>query len=255
MGPNGAGKSTLSASSWASPATRSSPARSRSTASTAALPAWERAAAGLHLVMQYPTEVPGVAARRRAHARRWPAAAGRPTVSTRCSRPRRARIGFDERFLAPGAQRRPVGRREEAQRDAAARRAPAPHRHPRRARLRSRHRRAARLRPPRRGDEQRADGDGDPLGVLAITHYNRLLHELQPDACTSSPRVASSTSGGPELADAARGRRLRGVRRRRRGRRRRPTSAPRCAGSLDDLFALLTAPTARPSRAGRRRPP
>ena len=32
-----------------------------------ALPAWQRAQAGLHLVMQYPTEVPGVLRRRRAH--------------------------------------------------------------------------------------------------------------------------------------------------------------------------------------------
>ena len=65
------------------------------------------------------------------------------------------------------------------------------------------------------------------LGVLAITHYNRLLHELQPDRVHILVKGRIVASGGPELADAAGGRRLRRLRRRRRrraDRRRRPAS-------------------------------
>ena len=51
---------------------------------------------------------------------------------------------------------------------------------PRRDRLRPRRRRAARRRPAGRGD----DAATTDLGVLAITHYARLLTELRPDACT-----------------------------------------------------------------------
>ena len=39
------------------------------------------------------------------------------------------------------------------------------------------------------------------LGVLAITHYNRLLHELQPDAVHILVRGPHRRLGGPELAD------------------------------------------------------
>ena len=84
------------------------------------------------------------------------------------------RIGFDDRFLHRAHERRPVGRREEAQRDPAARRAPA----------------AIAildeldsgldvdaLRACARRIEAATNETG--LGVLAITHYNRLLHELR----------------------------------------------------------------------------
>jgi Fe-S cluster assembly ATP-binding protein len=42
----------------------------------------------------------------------------------------------------------------------------------------------------------------DGLGVLAITHYNRLLHELKPDRVHILIRGRIVASGGPELADA-----------------------------------------------------
>ena len=38
------------------------------------------------------------------------------------------------------------------------------------------------------------------LGVLAITHYNRLLHELRPDRVHVLVRGRIERSGGPELA-------------------------------------------------------
>ena len=39
------------------------------------------------------------------------------------------------------------------------------------------------------------------LGVLAITHYSRLLHELQPDRIHILVKGRIVASGGPELAD------------------------------------------------------
>ena len=38
------------------------------------------------------------------------------------------------------------------------------------------------------------------LGVLAITHYNRLLHELRPDHVHILAQGRIVASGGPELA-------------------------------------------------------
>ena len=44
--------------------------------------------------------------------------------------------------------------------------------------------------------------DGEPgLGVLAITHYNRLLTELRPDQVHILVRGQIVAEGGPELAD------------------------------------------------------
>ena len=44
--------------------------------------------------------------------------------------------------------------------------------------------------------------DGEPgLGVLAITHYNRLLAELRPDQVHILVRGQIVAEGGPELAD------------------------------------------------------
>jgi Fe-S cluster assembly ATP-binding protein len=40
----------------------------------------------------------------------------------------------------------------------------------------------------------------DGLGVLAITHYSRLLHELRPDFVHILVRGRMVASGGPELA-------------------------------------------------------
>ena len=62
MGPNGAGKSTLSAVVMGRPGYEVLEGTvTLDGVDVLAMPTWERAAAGLHLVMQYPTEVPGVA--------------------------------------------------------------------------------------------------------------------------------------------------------------------------------------------------
>jgi len=42
--------------------------------------------------------------------------------------------------------------------------------------------------------------DETGLGVLAITHYNRLLHELRPDHVHILVKGRIVASGGPELA-------------------------------------------------------
>ena len=46
-----------------------------------------------------------------------------------------------------------------------------------------------------------AVGDEPGLGVLAITHYNRLLKELRPDRVHILVRGQLVAEGGPELAD------------------------------------------------------
>ena len=61
MGPNGAGKSTLSAVIMGkSGYTVTAGSVTLDGVDMLTLPTWKRAVAGLHLVMQYPTEVPGV---------------------------------------------------------------------------------------------------------------------------------------------------------------------------------------------------
>ncbi|MFM9138085.1 MAG: Fe-S cluster assembly ATPase SufC, partial [Actinomycetota bacterium] len=61
MGPNGAGKSTLSAAIMGKPGYRvTGGSVTLDGVDVLKMPTWERAVAGLHLVMQYPTEVPGV---------------------------------------------------------------------------------------------------------------------------------------------------------------------------------------------------
>ena len=61
MGPNGAGKSTLSAVVMGKAGyTVTSGSVLLDGVEMLGMPTWKRAAAGLHLVMQYPTEVPGV---------------------------------------------------------------------------------------------------------------------------------------------------------------------------------------------------
>ena len=61
MGPNGAGKSTLSAVIMGKPGyTVTKGSVILDDVDLVSLPTWKRALAGLHLVMQYPTEIPGV---------------------------------------------------------------------------------------------------------------------------------------------------------------------------------------------------
>ncbi|MEI2705653.1 MAG: ATP-binding cassette domain-containing protein [Ilumatobacteraceae bacterium] len=111
MGPNGAGKSTLSAVLMGkSGYTVLGGEVTLDGADLLALPTWQRAQAGLHLVMQYPTEVPGVsieAALREAGAGPWHHHLDPPSSSPG------GRGGADRlwrRPVGPLVERRPVRR-------------------------------------------------------------------------------------------------------------------------------------------------
>jgi Fe-S cluster assembly ATP-binding protein len=196
MGPNGAGKSTLSAVIMGKPGyTVTGGSVTLDGVDMLALPTWQRATAGLHLVMQYPTEVPGVhvdqvlAEALSARGRDSKDMAARIAVEA-------VRINFDADLvsramnvdLSGGEKKRnetlQLGMLEpkfaildeldsgldiDALRDCARRVEAATHE--------------------------------SNLGVLAITHYVRLLEELKPDVVhiLSAGRIVKT--GGPELAD------------------------------------------------------
>ncbi len=198
MGPNGAGKSTLSGVIMGKPGYEVLAGEVvLDGVDVLALPAWERAVAGLHLIMQYPTEVPGVMlddVLGEALSTR-----GRTTEGLgELLRAEADRIGFEERFLhrplnvdLSGGEKK---RNETLQ--------------------------LAVLRPKiaildeldsgldidalrdcsRRVEDLSNDADA-PLGVLAITHYSRLLTELKPDHVHILVKGRIVSSGGPELAD------------------------------------------------------
>ena len=158
------------------------------------LAAWERARAGLFLAMQYPTEVPGV--RLDELLRESAVAAGRDVDAvTQLLLDEAAQIGFDARFLErplnvdlSGGEKK---RNETVQ--------------------------LATLQPQFAIlDEIDSGLDIDALrdvsrriealtetglGVLAITHYRRLLEELRPDRVHVLVDGRIQRSGGPELAD------------------------------------------------------
>lgn len=200
MGPNGAGKSTLSAVIMGRPGYEV-------TAGTVtldgidvlAMSTWERAVAGLHLVMQYPIEVPGV----RLYDTMAEAfnARGLDTADLdQLLRTEAAAIGFEERFLErplnvdlSGGEKK---RNETLQLAALS---------PKIAildeldsgldidALRDCSKRVEALTQPGK--------PGEGVGVLAITHYSRLLRELQPDRVHILATGHIVAEGGPELAD------------------------------------------------------
>lgn len=195
MGPNGSGKSTLSHVVMGRPGYEVlGGSVTLDGVDVLALTAWERAQAGLFLAMQYPTEVPGVPvlavleAAFTASGRAASEVAGLVVAEA-------ARIGFDDKFLRRamnvdlsggekkrnetlqlGVLRPAIAILDELDSglDVDA------------------------LRACSRRIEQATDETG--LGVLAITHYNRLLHELRPDHVHVLARGAIQRSGGPELA-------------------------------------------------------
>ena len=196
MGPNGAGKSTLSAVIMGKPGyTVTGGSVTLDGQDLLALPTWKRATAGLHLVMQYPTEVPGVhvdeVLEEALRAR------GRDTgeLTARIA-DEAGRINFDAELvsralnvdLSGGEKKRnetlqlgvlepkiavldelDSGLDIDALRDCARRVEQATHE--------------------------------TNLGVLAITHYVRLLEELKPDVVHILVAGRIVDSGGPELAD------------------------------------------------------
>ncbi|HEY4929555.1 MAG TPA: Fe-S cluster assembly ATPase SufC [Acidimicrobiales bacterium] len=197
MGPNGSGKSTLAHVLMGRPGYQVlGGSVTLDGIDLLALPTWQRARAGLFLAMQHPIEVPGVSLVESLTAARQtvPGGGSPPDVSERLHT-EAARIGFDERFLdralnvdLSGGERK---RNETLQMGVL---------RPRFAVL----------------DEIDSGLDVDALsdvgrrvqeattewglGVLAITHFRRLLDVLHPDVVhvLSGGRVVAT--GGSELA-------------------------------------------------------
>ena len=196
MGPNGAGKSTLSAVIMGKPGYEVLEGTvTLDGQDMLSLPTWERAVAGLHLVMQYPTEVPGV--HLDAVLTEALTARGRPTDNLHARIAAEAqRISFDDSLVAramnvdlSGGEKK---RNETLQ--------------------------LAMLQPKiaildeldsgldidalrdcaRRVEDATKE---DNLGVLVITHYVRLLEELKPDVVHILVDGRIVNTGGPELAD------------------------------------------------------
>ena len=196
MGPNGAGKSTLSATIMGKPGysvTKGSVMLDG--VDLLALPTWQRALAGVHLVMQYPTEIPGVGIDEMLGEALTERGIDRGALTSGISS-EASRIGLDESLIhrsvnvdfSGGEKKRnetlqlavlkprivvldelDSGLDIDALRDCARR--------------------------------VEAATTEDNLGVLVITHYARLLEELKPDFVHILAAGKIVKSGGPELAD------------------------------------------------------
>ena len=196
MGRNGSGKSTLSHVLMGKPGYEVFGGRvTLGDIDLLGLPTWKRAQAGLFLAMQYPIEVPGVSlddALGAAFAARGEDPAAVPALVGAEAE----RIGFDEQFLS-----RPLnvdlsgGEKKRNETLQLAVLSPAfavldevASGHDVDA-LRAVSRRVAALVRER------------SIGVLAITHYRRLLEELLPDVVHVLADGRIVASGGPELAE------------------------------------------------------
>ncbi len=195
MGPNGSGKSTLSHVLAGRPGyTVTGGSVTLDGVDLLALSPWERAQAGLFLALQYPIEVPGVALGDVLEA----AVAARghdPSVVPTAMAAEAERIGLNtallERSLNADLSGGEKKRSETLQLGV----------------LRPRYAVLDELDSgldidalrdcARRVEEATEEG----LGVLAITHYSRLLVELRPDVVHIMVRGEIRETGGPELAD------------------------------------------------------
>jgi Fe-S cluster assembly ATP-binding protein len=195
MGPNGSGKSTLSHVVMGRPGyTVTHGSVTVDGIDLLALEPWERAQAGVFLALQYPTEVPGVSLESMLVASAEAAGRDPRLVSGRIEE-EAARIGFGYQFLA-----RPLNvdlsggekKRNETLQLAVL--------EPRFAILDELDSGldVDALRDCSRRIEELTDDTG--LGVLAITHYSRLLQELKPDVVHVLARGRIQATGGPELA-------------------------------------------------------
>ena len=196
MGPNGAGKSTLSAALMGRPGyVVTGGSVKLDGVDMLALPTWERATAGLHLIMQYPTEIPGVmlqdAMSAALDARERDTTNLRSLISTEAKR-----ISFDTDLVDRAVNVDFSGgekKRNETVQLAVLQ--------PKIAIL----------------DELDSGLDIDALrdcaqrvedatremnlGVLVITHYSRLFEQLKPDFVHILTNGRIVKSAGPELAD------------------------------------------------------
>ena len=195
MGPNGSGKSTLAHVIMGRPGYEVLAGTvSLDGVDVLAMEPWERAQAGLFLAMQYPTEVPGVAVRDLFEAAF--AAVHRDTAAVGALvKSEAARIGLDERILdralnvdLSGGEKK---RNETLQLGVL---------QPKIAVLDEIDSGLDidALRACARRIEAATNETG--LGVLAITHYSRLLHELRSDHVHVLAKGRIVRSGGPELA-------------------------------------------------------
>jgi Fe-S cluster assembly ATP-binding protein len=196
MGPNGAGKSTLSHVLMGRPGySVTAGSVHLGDADLLAMATWQRAQAGLFLGMQYPIEVPGVSLQ--AALGEALAAGGRQGEDVVALLAAEAtRVGFDARFLdrplnvdLSGGERK---RNETLQLGVL---------RPRIAVLDELDSGldVDALRAVSRRVEVATEETG--LGVLAITHYSRLLTELHPDRVHVLLGGRIVAAGGPELAD------------------------------------------------------
>ena len=196
MGPNGAGKSTLSAAIMGKPGYAvTGGSVMLDGADVLKMPTWERAVAGLHLVMQYPTEVPGVMLQEVLSEALAARGASKNSLETLIEA-EAERIHFDRDLVRRAVNVDFSGgekKRNETLQMAVLQ--------PKIAIL----------------DELDSGLDIDALrdcakrvedatketnlGVLVITHYSRLFEELKPDFVHILAKGRIVKSGGPELAD------------------------------------------------------
>ena len=196
MGPNGAGKSTLSAAIMGKPGyTITSGSILLDGEDVLAMPTWKRAVAGLHLAMQYPTEVPGVKLSEVLSEALTARNSSLPNLNKTINE-EATRISFDTELVNravnvdfSGGEKK---RNETLQ--------------------------LAVLKPKiaildeldsgldidaLRDCAKRVEDatNEDQLGALVITHYSRLFEELKPDFVHILAKGRIVKSGGPELAD------------------------------------------------------
>jgi Fe-S cluster assembly ATP-binding protein len=195
MGPNGAGKSTLSHVLMGKPGYEVlGGSVTLDGVEMLDKATWQRAEAGLFLAMQYPIEVPGV---RLLDVLSASAAAGQtPDAIDERLRAEADRIGFDHQFLDRALNVDFSGgekKRNETLQLAVLK--------PKFAILDELDSGldVDALRMVSRRVEAATTEDG--LGVLVITHYNRLLTELKPDRVHILAQGRFVAEGGPELAD------------------------------------------------------
>ena len=196
MGPNGSGKSTLSHVLMGRPGYEVlAGSVTLDGRELLGLPTWERAHAGLFLVMQYPTEVPGVTLRDTL-VEAFKASDRDPERVPALVTTEAERIGFDARFLTRPLNVEFSG--GEKKRNETLQLAVLEPRFAVLDELDSGLDVDALRACSRRVEEATANGG---LGVIAITHYKRLLTELRPDVVHVLSQGRIVRSGGPELAD------------------------------------------------------